>query len=141
MSEEAEGPPTGKVPAARIDDVLRRARARYTRLTPSDAAVAQAGGALLVDTRSEAQRRQGGNIPGALTIERNHLEWRLDPTSPNRVPEVRDHAQQVIVVCAQGYSSSLAAASLLDLGLARATDVIGGFEAWSAAGLPVDRPH
>jgi rhodanese-related sulfurtransferase len=133
-----DGSPADNTPA-RIDQVLEQARARYTRLTATEAAAAQAAGAILVDTRAEALRRQGGNIPGALTIERNQLEWRLDPTSPNRVAQVRDHNQQVIVVCAQGYSSSLAAASLLDLGLARATDVIGGFEAWSAAGLPVDR--
>ncbi len=138
MSREEGASPPGKA-AAQIDQMLERARARYSRLTPADASAAQAGGALLVDTRSEAQRRRGGSIPGALTIERNHLEWRLDPTSPNRVPEIHDHDQQVIVICAQGYSSSLAAASLLDLGLARATDVIGGFEAWAQAGMAIDR--
>ncbi len=125
-------------PAARIDDVVRRARARYQRLDAPQAARAQAEGALIVDTRSEAQRQKGGAIPGALVVERNHLEWRLDPTSPHRARQVEGYDQQVVVVCAEGYSSSLAAVSLLDLGLRRATDVIGGFEAWSAAGLPIE---
>jgi rhodanese-related sulfurtransferase len=93
-----------------------------------------------VDTRSEAQRRRDGLIPGALIVDRNVLEWRLDPASPWRVPELRDHAQRVIVVCNEGYSSSLAAAALQELGLVNATDLAGGFQAWAAAGLPVSRP-
>jgi len=120
-----------------IDDLLDRARARLHRLEPVAAARAVEGGALLVDTRYESQRRAGGDIPGAMRIERNHLEWRLDPAAATHVAEVSDHTRQVIVICQQGYSSSLAAASLQDLGLTNATDVIGGFEAWSAAGLPV----
>lgn len=87
------------------------------------------------------QRARDGEIPGALVIDRNVLEWRLDPTSPHRVPEVTGPEQEVIVVCNEGYSSSLAAATLRRLGMARATDLAGGFQAWAAAGLPVVRPH
>jgi rhodanese-related sulfurtransferase len=119
-----------------VDDLLARARARLRRLEPADAAAAAARGALLVDTRPEWQRRDEGEIPGALLIERNHLEWRLDPASDARIPEAVDHDVEVIVVCSEGYSSSLAAASLQDLGLHRATDLVGGFRAWKAAGLP-----
>ena len=92
---------------------------------------------MLVDTRPEWQRRAEGVIPGARVIERNHLEWRLDPTSDARIPEAVDHDVEVIVVCSEGYSSSLAAASLQDLGLRRATDLVGGFQAWRDEGLPV----
>jgi rhodanese-related sulfurtransferase len=120
-----------------IDDLLAAARARLARVTPSEAARAvEERGALLVDTRPEWQRRDEGEIPGALVIERNHLEWRLDPTSDARIPEAVDHDVEIIVVCSEGYSSSLAAASLQDLGLHRATDLDGGFRAWRAAGLP-----
>ncbi len=122
-----------------IHDMLERARARLERLTPDEARRQHAGGALLVDTRCEAQRRDEGEIPGAPVVERNALEWRLDPASPWRIPEARDHMVRVIVICADGYSSSLAAVSLQDLGLTRATDVIGGFRAWAADGLPVAR--
>ena len=94
-------------------------------------------GALLVDTRPQWQRDDEGALPGALVIERNHLEWRLDPTSDARIPEATDHDVTWIVVCSEGYSSSLAAASLQDLGLRNATDLDGGFRAWKAAGLPV----
>jgi rhodanese-related sulfurtransferase len=120
-----------------VDDLLARARARLDRVEPGDAAAAVRRGALLVDTRPEWQRRAEGGIPGATVIERNHLEWRLDPTSDARIPEAVDHDVEVIVVCSEGYSSSLAAASLQDLGLRRATDLVGGFQAWRAAGLPV----
>jgi rhodanese-related sulfurtransferase len=98
-----------------------------------------AHGALLVDIRPRWQRAEEGAIPGALLIERNHLEWRLDPSSGARIPEAVDHDVAVVVVCSQGYTSSLAAASLQDLGLYRATDLIGGFQAWKAAKLPVSR--
>ena len=125
---------------ATIDEVLASARCRFARLTAEQANVEQAAGALLVDTRTESQRRCDGEIPGALLLDRTVLEWRLDPTSPWRIPQATDHAVRVIVICAHGYSSSLAAASLQDLGLVNATDVIGGFEAWSAAGLPVTEP-
>jgi rhodanese-related sulfurtransferase len=123
-----------------IDGVLERARARYQRMTPEQAAAAQGRGALLVDTRPEFQRRRDGLVPGALLIERNHLEWRLDPASDARIPEAVDHDVEIVVICDEGYSSSLAAASLLDLGLHRATDLIGGFQAWRAAGLPIIEP-
>jgi rhodanese-related sulfurtransferase len=119
-----------------VDDLLARARARLHRLEPADAAAAVERGALLVDTRPEWQRREEGEIPGALLIERNHIEWRLDPASDARIPEAVDHDVEVIVVCSEGYASSLAAASLQDLGLHRATDLIGGFRAWREAGLP-----
>jgi rhodanese-related sulfurtransferase len=120
-----------------VDDLLAAARARLRRVTPAEAAAAAARGALLVDTRPLQQRRAEGAIPGALLIERNHLEWRLDPTSDARIPEAEGYDVEVIVVCSEGYASSLAAASLQDLGLHRATDLDGGFQAWRAAGLPV----
>jgi rhodanese-related sulfurtransferase len=94
---------------------------------------------LLVDTRTAGQRAAGGSIPGALVIDRNVLEWRLDPTSASRIPEAVDDQVRVIVICAEGYSSSLAAASLHELGLTNATDVVGGFNAWVAAGMPTTR--
>jgi rhodanese-related sulfurtransferase len=121
-----------------IDDVVRAARRRYRRVTPKEAAAEQAGGALLIDTRTSEQRARDGEIPGALVIDRTVFEWRLDPASPSRISEAASHGVRLIVICAQGFSSSLATASLLDLGLSNATDVIGGFEAWKAAGLPVD---
>jgi rhodanese-related sulfurtransferase len=121
-----------------VDDLLARARARLQRLEPVEAAAAAAGGALLVDIRPAWQRVDEGEIPGALLIERNHLEWRLDPSSDARIPQAVDHDVEVIVVCSEGYSSSLAAASLQDLGLHRATDLVGGFRAWREAGLPTD---
>ena len=120
-----------------VDDLLTAARARLERVTPEEAARAvDERAALLVDTRPGWQRRDEGEIPGALVIERNHIEWRLDPTSDARIPEAVDHDVEVILFCSEGYSSSLAAASLQDLGLHRATDVVGGFSAWNAAGLP-----
>ena len=123
-----------------IDDALASARRRFTRLTAAQADAERAAGALLVDTRTESQRRAEGDIPGALVIDRTVLEWRLDPASASHIAEATDHQVRVIVLCAQGYSSSLAAASLLDLGLVNATDVIGGFEAWQAARLPITKP-
>ena len=123
---------------AAIDGVLERARRRLKRVDPQQAAVEHRDGALLVDTRAFEQRQRDGKIPGALVIDRTVLEWRLDPTSPHRVAQAVDHEIRVILICDQGYSSSLAAASLQDLGLVKATDVIGGFQAWKAAGLPVE---
>jgi rhodanese-related sulfurtransferase len=120
-----------------IDQVLEKARRRLVRVEPEEAAVELAHGALLVDTRTSAQRAEQGEIPGAIAIDRTVLEWRLDPTSSSRLEQVTDHQIKVIVVCAEGYSSSLAAASLQDIGLVNATDVIGGFLAWKAAGLPI----
>jgi rhodanese-related sulfurtransferase len=121
-----------------ISELLTQARSRLRRLEPEEALCAIGEGALLVDTRSGRQRREQGAIPVAVIIERNVLEWRLDPASPWRIPEIEDHERRVIVMCAEGYGSSLAAASLQDLGLVNATDVIGGAEAWIAAGLPVE---
>jgi len=121
-----------------IDDVLAAARRRLDRVTPEQASAEQSQGALLVDTRTSEQRARDGVIPAALVIDRTVLEWRLDPTSPTRLPQATGHDFRVILICAQGYSSSLAAASLQDLGLVNATDVVGGFEAWKAAGLPVE---
>ncbi len=120
-----------------IDDVLENARRRLRRLTPEQASAELAEGAVLVDTRTSEQRVRDGEIPGALVVDRTIVEWRLDPASGSRVPQATDHEVRVIVICHQGYSSSLAAASLQDLGLVNATDVIGGFEAWKAAGLPI----
>jgi rhodanese-related sulfurtransferase len=120
-----------------IEQMLAAARARLRRLEPREAAETVADGALLVDIRPQWQRATEGAIPGALLIERNHLEWRLDPTSGAKIPEATDHDVTVVVICSEGYTSSLAAATLQDLGLHRATDVIGGFQAWRAARLPV----
>jgi len=120
-----------------IDDVLAASRAGVRRLTPAELVAAVERGALVVDTRTESHRRQQGEFPGALVIDRTVLEWRLDPTSPWRVPEATGPDLEVVVVCRHGYSSSLAAASLRAVGLHRATDLAGGVEAWLAAGLPV----
>ncbi len=122
--------------AQTIDEVLASARARLSRLSPAQARQAAAAGALLVDIRPQAQRLAEGEIPGAVVIERNVLEWRFDPLSANSLP-VAGYDLQVVVFCSEGYTSSLAAASLLDLGLYRATDMTGGFRAWQADGLPV----
>jgi rhodanese-related sulfurtransferase/predicted metal-dependent enzyme (double-stranded beta helix superfamily) len=119
-----------------VDQLLEQARTGLDRLVPEEAAIRVEQGALLVDIRPEAQRCQEGAIPGALAIERNVLEWRLDPASPARIDEVRHYAQPVIVICSGGYASSFAAATLRQLGLANATDVTGGYQAWAAAGLP-----
>ncbi len=122
---------------AGIDGVLAASRAGVRRLGPAEVVEAQARGALVVDTRTEAQRRRQGELPGALVIDRTVLEWRLDPTSDARIPEATGTDLEVVVVCRQGYSSSLAAASLRAVGLHRATDLAGGVEAWIAAGLPM----
>jgi rhodanese-related sulfurtransferase len=119
-----------------VDDLLARARERLSRLGPTEAAAAVEDGARLVDIRPGWQRLAEGTVPGALVIERNHLEWRLDPTSDARVAEATDHDRQWVVICSEGYTSSLAAAALQELGLHRATDVVGGFRAWAAVGLP-----
>jgi rhodanese-related sulfurtransferase len=128
---------TARPPDARtIDEILAAARARLGRLTPQQAFCELAGGAVLIDIRPAAQRAPAGEVPGSVIVERNHLEWRLDPCCEARLPWVTGHDHRVIVICMEGYTSSLAAAALQDLGLHRATDVIGGFRAWTAAGLP-----
>jgi rhodanese-related sulfurtransferase len=122
------------VPEQSIDSLLEEARARLPRrATARQLAAIQAEGGLVVDTRSEAQRRRDGELPGALVVERNVLEWRLDPSSPHRLPEVSGHDQVIVVVCNEGYASSLAAATLQDLGLVNATDLDGGYQAWARA--------
>jgi len=120
-----------------IDEMLRQARSVLERVTPERAWDEMRDGAVLVDIRPEFQRRADGDIPGAVVIERVHLEWRCDPLSSARVPEAVGHDVRWIVCCDEGYSSSLAAVSLKQLGLHRATDVIGGFRAWRSARLPV----
>ncbi|HEX6685200.1 MAG TPA: rhodanese-like domain-containing protein [Candidatus Limnocylindrales bacterium] len=120
-----------------ISDILAHARARLSRLTPRETLAAQQSGAIVVDIRPVEQRRAHGEIPGAVVIDRNVLEWRLDPASDARLPLADNYDLSVIVVCQQGYSSSLAAATLQEIGLHRATDMAGGFEAWQASGLPI----
>ncbi|MEU8618771.1 rhodanese-like domain-containing protein [Streptomyces sp. NPDC048623] len=129
-----------RTPVRGIDALLARARSELDRLGPLEAAEAAASGALLVDIRYAALRERDGTIPGALIVERNELEWRLDPLCDHRSPEVTDHDRTVVVVCNEGYASSLAAVSLRQLGLHRATDLDGGFQAWRRAGLPVEPP-
>jgi len=122
--------------ARTIDEILDLARARLVRLMPGQAFRQVAGGGVLIDIRPAAQRAVQGEIPGSTIVERNHLEWRLDPCSDARLPWVTGYDHRIIVFCVDGYTSSLAAAALQDLGLYRATDVIGGFRAWTAEGLP-----
>ncbi|NUL02269.1 sulfurtransferase [Streptomyces lunaelactis] len=122
-----------------IDELLERVRQDLDRVEPKDAFEAAADGALLVDIRYAALRERDGLIPGALVVERNELEWRLDPQGSHRAPEAVSHDLRVVVVCNEGYASSLAAVSLRQLGLHRATDLVGGFQAWKSAGLPVTR--
>jgi rhodanese-related sulfurtransferase len=124
------------VGARSIDELLADARARIARVTPHRAAAGVAAGALLVDIRPAAQRAREGEVPGALVVERNVLEWRFDPASDARLPVATGYDVEVIVLCSEGYTSSLAADALRSLGLHRATDVIGGFSAWAALGLP-----
>ena len=120
---------------SRIDAVLESARAKLTRLDARDLPDALNRGALLVDIRPAAQRAQEGEVTAALIVERNVLEWRCDPTSDARLPEAVGDDVEWIVLCSEGYTSSLAAAALVDLGLHRATDVIGGYHALKAAGV------
>ncbi|MET7884535.1 rhodanese-like domain-containing protein [Streptomyces avermitilis] len=121
-----------------IDELLEQVREGLDRVAAADAyEAALAGDALLVDIRYAALRDRDGLIPGALVVERNELEWRLDPQGSHRAPEATGHDLRVVVVCNEGYASSLAAASLRQLGLHRATDLVGGFQAWKSAGFPV----
>ena len=123
---------------SRIDQVLDTARARYRRLPAGDVPDALRRGAVLVDIRPQAQRAREGEVPGALVIERNVLEWRCDPTSAARLPQAVGDDVEWVILCSEGYTSSLAAAALLDLGLHRATDVVGGYHALTAAGVLTD---
>ena len=122
-----------------IDELLEEARASLQRVTPEEAERANGSGALLVDIRPIEQRARDGAIAGALIVDRNVLEWRLDPRSPHRIPQIQSHDDAVVLFCNEGYASSLAAATLQQLGLHRATDMVGGFQAWRAAGLPITR--
>ncbi|WP_116450594.1 rhodanese-like domain-containing protein [Blastococcus litoris] len=126
--------------ARTIDELLADARSRIDRVTPHEAATRIARGALLVDIRPAAQRAVEGEVPGALVVERNVLEWRFDPASDARLPEVTGYDVEVIVLCSEGYTSSLAADALRTLGLHRTTDLAGGYRAWAAAGLPTRTP-
>ena len=118
-----------------IADVLEQARARLERLTPAQALAAQCAGAVVVDIRPAAQRLAEGGPEGVLVVERNVLEWRFDPASDARLP-IASYDLQVVVLCQEGYTSSLAAAALQELGIHRATDVIGGFAAWQESWQP-----
>jgi rhodanese-related sulfurtransferase len=120
------------------DELLAEARRGLARLEPSQAASAIAVGAVLVDVRSELQRERDGVVPGSVFFPRNVLEWRCDPASPARDERVSDVGRQLIVMCDEGCQSSLAAANLRRLGFERATDLAGGFQAWRAAGMPVE---
>lgn len=122
-----------------VEELLDRARRDLVRVEPEQANAELAHGALLVDIRPAEQRTEGGHIPGAIVIDRNLLEWRLAPASQWRIAAITGPETRVIVLCNQGYSSSLAAATLKELGLVNATDVVGGFEAWQAAGLPTTK--
>jgi len=122
---------------AGVEALLEGARARLNRLSPADAAQAIDNGAGLVDIRPEWQRRLEGEIPGSVIIERNHLEWRLDPASPDRIESARP-ARQWIIFCSEGYTSSLAADVLNSIGVT-ATDIVGGFHAWQQSGRITSR--
>ncbi len=121
-----------------VHDLLAASRSRLERLEPRAAQSAAQSGAIVVDTRCAEQRRETGVIPGSIHVPLSVLYWRLDPASGFEDRRLADPERQVILVCAHGYSSSLAAATLQDLGFARATDIDGGFEAWQAAGLPIE---
>jgi rhodanese-related sulfurtransferase len=122
-----------------IEEMLERARRELERVDPAQARAVIERGGLLVDVRSERQREQDGAVPGAAFFPRNVLEWRADPSSSARDPCFSDLDRPVIVMCDEGYASSLAAATLQRLGFHRATDLIGGYQAWRAAGLPIER--
>jgi rhodanese-related sulfurtransferase len=132
---------SSQMPRTTVDELLSQARQGLDRLDPPAAAEAVDRGAVLIDIRSETQIAQDGTIPGALVIRRNVLEWRLDPASGHRHPSAPDLEDHVILVCDAGYASSLAAATLQQLGFRHATDLDGGFQAWRVAGLPVDQPR
>jgi rhodanese-related sulfurtransferase len=119
-----------------VDDLLARARSRLRRVEPEDLRAQLERGAVLVDIRSDSQRAADGVVEEALFIPRNVLEWRCDPSSPSRDPAVSDPGRRLILMCDEGYQSSLAAATLQELGLPEATDLVGGYQAWRAASLP-----
>lgn len=122
---------------AQIDNYLDAVRLHLQRVPPDEAARAVERGTLLIDIRPVELRDRDGVIPGALVVDRNVLEWRLDPTSPQRVTDI-DPEQVVILFCDEGYASSIAARSLQEIGLKHATDMVGGIQAWIASGLPIE---
>ena len=127
------------MPRRTIDELLADARATLDRVTPEEAVAAmQEEGAILVDVRSDHQRERDGIVPQAVHHPRNVLEWRADPESDARDERIADYGKRLIVMCDAGFASSLAARTLQDLGIERATDLDGGFQAWRAAGLPVE---
>jgi rhodanese-related sulfurtransferase len=121
-----------------IDDLLAEARSRLERVTAAEAFEAVRDGAVIVDIRPQEQRRRTGVVPGALYFPRNHLEWRIDPTSEWAHPAVSDPGTRIVLMCNEGYATSLAAVTLHDIGFPRATDMIDGFDGWRAAGLPIE---
>ena len=122
-----------------INALLDAARARLDRLEPAAAFAELRSGTLLIDTRCGDLRREEGVIPGSIHVPLSVLYWRLDPASGHENPAIADPDRRLMLICAHGYSSSLAAATLHEMGFSRATDVVGGFEAWAAAGLPIER--
>jgi rhodanese-related sulfurtransferase len=130
-------PPSPHDPPLTVEQLLDNARGRLQRLTPDEAFAAARRGALLVDIRSEGERERDGIVPGSRFVARNVLEWRLDPACPHRDGSLARPRKHIILLCNEGFQSSLAAATLQQLGLRHATDVIGGFQAWRTAGLPV----
>jgi len=122
-----------------INALLDAARARLDRLEPAAAFAELQSGTLLIDTRCGDLRREEGVIPGSIHVPLSVLHWRLDPASGSEDPAIADPDRRLMLICAHGYSSSLAAATLHEMGFSRATDVVGGFEAWAAAGLPIER--
>ena len=141
MSPASEAPSGAAVPesatgVAAVDGLLARVRAGLDRVAPADLAREVADGAVVVDMRPVEQRDRDGELPGAVVVDRNVLEWRLDPTSASRLPLATSTVVRYVLVCNEGFSSSLAAATLRELGLTRATDLVGVFQAWAA--LPRD---
>jgi rhodanese-related sulfurtransferase len=138
MSDDVSGEVSGAV--SRIARVLEESRRDLDRVEPVDLATEMAAGALVVDIRPAHNRETEGLLPGAVVVERTVLEWRLDPTSPDRIPESDDPDRRIILVCNEGYSSSLAAETLQRLGMRRATDLVGGYRKWRevspSAGAP-----
>jgi len=128
-----------EVPTDTVDALLARARARLDRVAPDALPAELEAGALVIDTRCGDDRRAKGAIPGSVHVPLSVLYWRLDPGSPYRDEAIADRSRRIILVCADGFSSSLAAATLRELGFARAADLDGGFHGWVGAGLPVDR--
>ncbi len=129
-----------KVDGSRIDRILSHSRRHLDRVEPEQLAQEMMAGALVVDIRPAENRHTEGLLPGAVVVDRNVLEWRLDPTSPDRIPQADDPERRVILFCNEGYASSLAAETLQRVGLRRATDLVGGYRAWRAC-TAEDPPH